>query len=409
MTNAIPKLRFPGFRGEWEEKKFYDLLDQVLDFRGRTPLKLSMTWGGDIPSLSALNVKMGYIDISIDPHFGSEELYRKWMINGDLEKNDIVFTMEAPLGNVALIPDNRKYILSQRVVALKTNENADNKFLYHLMSAPKFQNMVERLGTGSTAKGINQMSLKKIKVTLPAVVDEQKKIAGFLAVVDDGVAVIDKMLKLLKKYKKGVMQKIFTQKTRFKQGNGKSYPDWRTKKLDEVAEVSPGSSKSSEINPEGNNVIVDMGAVSADGRLLESKKTFSIGDALETTDLVMAKDDIGGGNIIGKVVMIPESNKYVCGDHVYRLKVHGVDTAYLYYAINSPTVSRSFRSKANGTAQIGITNNTVKNQPIQIPAEEEQQKIADFLTAIDDKIKLEEAKLTQAKKFKKSLLQRMFA
>ncbi|WP_316510484.1 restriction endonuclease subunit S, partial [Klebsiella aerogenes] len=121
--------------GEWEKIKFLDLMVDLWDYRGKTPKKLGMDWGdGEIQSLSALNIKKGFIDFDADCHLGSEKLYKTWMNKGDLEKDDIIFTMEAPLGNVALIPDDRKYILSQRVVCFKTNKKMiDNKFIFQLI------------------------------------------------------------------------------------------------------------------------------------------------------------------------------------------------------------------------------------------------------------------------------------
>ena len=100
---------------DWSRDSIDYITRNIIDYRGRTPKKLGMDWGGgDIVALSAGNVKKGFIDFDTDCYFGSEELYSRWMTTGDPEKNDIVFTLEAPLGNVALIPDDRKYILSQR-------------------------------------------------------------------------------------------------------------------------------------------------------------------------------------------------------------------------------------------------------------------------------------------------------
>ncbi|MDZ7548792.1 restriction endonuclease subunit S, partial [Clostridium perfringens] len=91
--------------------KFDECFDKMFDFRGKTPKKIDMDWGGgDIPALSANNVKMGKIDFSQPTYYGSEKLYNKWMNKGNLKKGDVLMTMEAPLGNTVLIPDNKKYI-----------------------------------------------------------------------------------------------------------------------------------------------------------------------------------------------------------------------------------------------------------------------------------------------------------
>ena len=196
--------------GEWGKIKFLDLMVDLWDYRGKTPKKLGMDWGdGEIQSLSALNIKKGFIDFDADCHLGSEKLYKTWMNKGDLEKDDIIFTMEAPLGNVALIPDDRKYILSQRVVCFKTNKKMiDNKFIFQLILSDQFQSRIEELATGTTAKGINQKSMQKIEVTLPPK-DEQTKIASFLSAIDQKVDVVAQQIEQAKIWKKGLLQQMF--------------------------------------------------------------------------------------------------------------------------------------------------------------------------------------------------------
>jgi type I restriction enzyme S subunit len=205
-------LRFKDENGDpypdWEEKRFFDLMQEVLDFRGRTPLKIGMDWGGDILSLSANNVKNGYIDLEAEGNMGSEELYEKWMGKVNLEQGDIVFTMEAPLGKALLIPDNRKYILSQRVVAFKSIESVNNDFLIQLIWSKKFQNTIERLSTGSTAKGINQKSLKKVKADIPCH-EEQQKIATYLSSIDTKIESVNNQITQSQTFKKGLLQQMF--------------------------------------------------------------------------------------------------------------------------------------------------------------------------------------------------------
>eukprot|EP01012_Entosiphon_sulcatum_P025782 TRINITY_DN31156_c0_g1_i1.p1 TRINITY_DN31156_c0_g1~~TRINITY_DN31156_c0_g1_i1.p1 ORF type:complete len:429 (-),score=44.48 TRINITY_DN31156_c0_g1_i1:602-1888(-) len=207
-----PKLRFPEFKEseEWEDRSFGDLLYSIIDFRGRTPIKLGMSWGGgNVISLSANNVKNGYIDYDAKCHLGSDKLFDKWMGKVKLEKGDVVFTMEAPLGNALLVPDNQKYILSQRVVAFKTKENVHNDFLVQLIWSSQFQNEIERLSTGSTAKGINQKRLNKLRVLFPKSIKEQQIISNILESIDNEITIQSFKLKQLKKHKKGLMQHLF--------------------------------------------------------------------------------------------------------------------------------------------------------------------------------------------------------
>jgi type I restriction enzyme S subunit len=208
---TLPRLRFPEFQNapEWDVKLFGELLDEIIDFRGRTPVKLGMEWGGgNITSLSANNVKNGFIDYTAECNLGSEELYRRWMGDVNLKKDDIIFTMEAPLGNALLLPDSRRYILSQRVVAFKTNGDVLNRFLVQLIWTEAFQNAINKLATGSTAKGINQKALKTVPLRLPRP-NEQQRIAACLSSFDELIAAQSDKLEAVKTHKRGLMQQLF--------------------------------------------------------------------------------------------------------------------------------------------------------------------------------------------------------
>lgn len=198
----------------WEVLGFFDFVERIIDFRGRTPKKLGLDWGGgDILALSANNVKMGNIDFTIENYFASNELYEKWMLGSELCKNDILMTMEAPLGNVALVPDNKKYILSQRVVALKTKEFINNEFMLYMIMSDIIQNQLNMLSTGTTAKGINQKNLAKVKVVIPTL-EEQEKIAQILSSVDNQIEEYENKKQQLEELKKGLMQQLLIGKIR---------------------------------------------------------------------------------------------------------------------------------------------------------------------------------------------------
>ena len=88
----VPELRFKGYSDEWEQRKFFDNIQNTIDFRGRTPKKLGMDWSeSGYLALSALNVKNGNIDLSADAHYGSKELYEKWMDGRELRKGQVLF------------------------------------------------------------------------------------------------------------------------------------------------------------------------------------------------------------------------------------------------------------------------------------------------------------------------------
>lgn len=194
----------------WTVAPLGELIEKLMDFRGRTPKKLGMDWGGGvIPALSANNVRMGYIDFDRECYLGSDELYAKWMVQGNTRKNDLVFTMEAPLGNVAVIPDDRKYILSQRVVLLRVNQRVKHSYLFQYLRSDTFGKILEANSTGTTAKGIQQKRLVPLPVVLPPP-EEQGRIADILGTIDRKLdALLSKQFRH-QTLKRGLMQKLLT-------------------------------------------------------------------------------------------------------------------------------------------------------------------------------------------------------
>ncbi|WP_251954342.1 restriction endonuclease subunit S [Levilactobacillus brevis] len=209
--SKFPQLRFAGFADAWEERKFFESIASTIDFRGRTPKKLGMDWSDSgYLALSALNVKNGYIDPLADAHYGDEKLYRKWMSGRELKKGQVLFTTEAPMGNVAQVPDDNGYILSQRTVAFETKEDMmTNDFLAVLLKSPLVFNNLSALSSGGTAKGVSQKSLKGLSITVPLDIDEQQKIGSFFKQLDNTIALHQRKLEKLQELKKGYLQKMF--------------------------------------------------------------------------------------------------------------------------------------------------------------------------------------------------------
>lgn len=209
------ELRFKDEKGndypEWEERCFFENIQKTLDCRGKTPKKLGMEWSDSgYLALSAINVKNGYIDFSVEANYGDENLYHKWMQGKELKKGQVLFTTEAPMGNVAQVPDNRGYILSQRTIAFEVDNNKiTNGFLFVLLNSSQVHNRLTSLSSGATAKGVSQKSLKKLHVNLPESLMEQEKISDFFCEFDQIVGKQNQKVELLKERKKGFLQKMF--------------------------------------------------------------------------------------------------------------------------------------------------------------------------------------------------------
>ena len=207
----IPEIRFKGFTDPWEQHKLLSCIEKITDFRGRTPKKLGMDWSeSGYLALSALNVKDGYIDFSQDVHYGEQALYDKWMSGNELHKGQVLFTTEAPMGNVAQVPDNKRYILSQRTIAFDVKEDIiTENFLATLLRSPAVFNTLTSLSSGGTAKGVSQKSLAGVDIQIPVELREQELLATYFANLDNLITLHQRELEKLQNIKKSMLEKMF--------------------------------------------------------------------------------------------------------------------------------------------------------------------------------------------------------
>ena len=207
----IPEIRFDGYTEPWEQRKLLSCIQKIIDFRGRTPKKLGMDWSeSGYLALSALNVKDGYIDFSQDVHYGDQTLYNVWMCGNELHKGQVLFTTEAPMGNVAQVPDNKRYILSQRTIAFDVKENIiSENFLATLLRSPEVFNTLTSLSSGGTAKGVSQKSLASVDIHIPVDLREQSLLASCFCNLNNLITLHQRKCEELKEIKKYMLSNMF--------------------------------------------------------------------------------------------------------------------------------------------------------------------------------------------------------
>ncbi len=248
-----------------------------------------------------------------------------------------------------------------------------------------------------------------MKTNIPSL-PEQEKIANFLSSVDIKIEKLEKKKELLEKYKKGMIQKLFSQKLRFKDENGDDYPEWEEKKLGEIAKFSKGKNIAKiDISEEGfecirygelytkyNEVIKE---VTSKTNLKETDLIFSeIGDIIIPASGETAIDLATASCILKKGIALG-------GDiNIIKTKENGI---FLSYYMNN-SKKYEIASLAQGISVIHIYNSQLGLLKLSLPSLPEQEKIANFLSSIDRKIELIEQELEKNKEFKKGLLQQMF-
>ena len=194
---------------DWEVSTIDSLLDRVIDYRGKTPAK---TVSG-IRLITAKNVRPGYVDPE-PMEFIAERDYAGWMTRGIPNAKDILFTTEAPLGNVAQIASDEKLAFAQRVIILQVSDKAYPVFIKYLLMSESGQRAVLRLATGTTALGVKQSEFRKIQIPYPIALEEQRLIAKTLCGIEDMIGGEQKVKNKLLSKKYGLMHDLLTGKVR---------------------------------------------------------------------------------------------------------------------------------------------------------------------------------------------------
>lgn len=172
---------------KFNEYKMEDVLDALIDYRGKTPKKSEQ----GIPTLSAKSVKNNYIDYS-ECYYISEYEYKNFMVRGFPKIGDVLLTTEAPMGVVARL-DREDVAVAQRLLTLRGKKGVlDNDYLLYLLQSPYGQALLKEKETGTTVTGIKQAEFRKIILRLPEY-QTQKKIAAVLRCIDEKIELNNKI------------------------------------------------------------------------------------------------------------------------------------------------------------------------------------------------------------------------
>ncbi len=189
---------------EWKEETVNDVI-KIIDYRGRTPPYSDR----GITHLRSNNIKNGTI-VWENLKYVTEETYEKYMTRGIPQKNDLLFTTEGPLGEVALVPE-LKFSLAQRLMILRPLGHNSKFLLYQIMS-PDFNSRLTGKKTGTTIPGISSRNFKPMKIYTTSL-DEEEKIANYLETQlskhDNMVPIVNSNLKILRSMKKSILKQAF--------------------------------------------------------------------------------------------------------------------------------------------------------------------------------------------------------
>jgi type I restriction enzyme S subunit len=295
------------------------------------------------------------------------------------------------------------------------------KFIFACFQRVNWKNYNEASGVPSLSKS----TIEKIEIHVP-VIAEQTKIANFLTAVDEKITHLTQKHTLLTQYKKGVMQQIFSQELRFKDDDGRDFPEWDVLAFGDIFYFIQTNSYSREMltYEYGNVKNIHYGDIHTkfksnfrvnyervpylcadiDIRKIKSECYCKNGDIV----IADASEDYAD---VGKAIEILEvsGQKLVAGLHTYIARNDDkLSLGFGGYLMQSAEVRNQIKVLATGVSVLSISKGNLGKVAIHLPTKPEQTKITTFLTAIDDKITSVQTQLTAMKQYKQGLLQQMF-
>lgn len=395
-----PLIRFPEFKDAWEHKRLNELLSEAKkrneDLKYGKDEVLSVS--GELGIVNQIeHLGRSYAGVSVHNYHV-------------VEVGDIVYTKSPlkanPFGIIKLNKGKAGIVSTLYAVYKVNQQTAYGPFIDYYFSLDANTNRYLRPLVKKGAKNdmkINNAYVLHDRIFAPSI-PEQKRIASFFTVLDKKIAELKQKKNLLEQYKKGVMQKLFSQELRFKDENGKEFPEWEKKKLRDVVEFRNGKAHEQDISEDGKFIVVNSKFISMEGEVKKYSDTQIC--PLEVGEIVMVMSDVPNGKALAKCFYVDENDKYTLNQRICALKATAVEPKFLLYILNR---NRYYLMFDSGVGQTNLTRDEVLNCPLEIPKEKkEQEKILNFISSIDAKIEVAKNQLEQTQRFKKGLLQNMF-
>lgn len=399
IKEIIPKWRFPEFMnsGQWEEKKIDTLGKPINGLNG----KKSDDFGSGEPYIQYKQVfDKSYIDFS---ECGKVNIKDDEKQNA-VQKGDVLFTTssetpdEVGFASVVVTKPHKKTYLNSFCFILRPFdlEKTSSSFYRFLFRSSIYRKSVSAIAQGSTRYNLSKIAFLKLKIPIPPKLEEQQKIADCLSSIDDLISAEEKKLSLLNDYKKGWMQKLFP-------AEGKTIPDWRFPEFKDSEEWEKISLGQIGLITTGK---LDANAMVEDGKYRFytcAKEFFKIDKyAFDTEALLIS----GNGANVGYIHYY--KGKFNAYQRTYVLHEFKKNICYVKYFLEKHLSKRIANEKNSGNTPY-ILRGTLSEMEIIIPEERaEQEKIADFLSGIDELISSQKEKIEKLKRHKKALMQGLF-
>ena len=395
---AAPKLRFKEFDADWIKSK---LGSEAQFFQGEQVSlddQCSEYAHGLIKFLRIENFTQKSKDFRYIRYTGSQEKI--------LGEQDIAIVRYG--ATAGFICSGETGVIANNLFKVSVdNKKINQKYLELVLKSEKTFNYFQAEMSGGAMPALNFKIVGNLDITYSSI-QEQTKIASFLSNVDEKISQLTQKHELLGQYKQGMMQKLFSQQIRFKADDGSEFGEWENTVLGDIADIVGGGTPSTNNEEYWSGDVVWLTPSEINQKFIgESKRTISelgvqkssakklpIGTILFTSRATIGEVAIA----IAEVTTNQGFQSFISNEKTFN--------EFLYYWIVNN--KKSFIERASGSTFLEISKSKIQPMEISLPCLEEQTKIANFLSAIDQKIEVVAQQIEQAKIWKKGLLQQMF-
>lgn len=393
MENNTPEVRFEGFSGEWEERKFSNIVE-----------RLNKTSNSkQIPKIEFEDIVAG--EGTLNKDISNKFDGRKGVL---FNSDNILYGKLRPYLKNWLFADFKGVALGDFWV-FKTNNNP--RFIYSLIQSDNFQ----KVANDTSGTKMPRSDWKKVSTTdfvIPRNIEEQTQIGSFFKQLDDTIALQQQELDTLKQTKQGFLQKMFPKagetvpEIRFPGFSG----EWEERKLGELADIIGGGTPSTNVKEYWNGEIDWYSPVEISGQI------YLTGSQKKITELGLQKSSariLPIGTVlftsragIGKTAILEKEG---CTNQGFQSIVPHENQLDSYFIFSISEKLKNY-GKINGAGStfVEVSGKQMAKMPITLPTIEEQTKIGSFFKQLDDTIALHEQELDALKETKKAFLQKMF-
>ena len=382
--NNVPKIRFKGFTGVWEQRKLEDITQIVM---GQSPDSINYTENSDDTVLIQGNADLN--NGIVVPRIWSSQITKKSY------PNDIIFTVRAPVGEIARNPYFAT--IGRGVASFRGND-----FLYQSLIQKKENNYWNNISAGSTFDSINSDQLKNVIIDLPKNNLEQEKIGELFTNLDNLITLHQRKCDTLVNAKKSLLEKMFPKNSsNIPEIRFKEFTDvWEQRKLEDITQIVMGQSPDS-INYTENS---------------------------DDTVLIQGNADLNNGIVVPRIWSSQITKKSYPNDIIFTVRAPVGEIArnpyfatigrgvasfrgndFLYQSLIQKKENNYWNNISAGSTFDSINSDQLKNVIIDLPKNNlEQEKIGELFANLDNLITLHQRKLEKLKNIKKSMLDKMF-